>query len=339
MANPSQDELLAELDKLEKSTLKKGGDALQNAPHDGGFATQGTNIQEKAKKMYKALRKGGFSKKEAKKAVYKAFGDEESSSDESSAMSSVEKAIGSADSMSSDDASGDDESSDGTSSEDESSDESSAMSSPMKKSTGAAAMANAVAGAKPQEDSIRKALTDEHPDVAGALDAVPILGQLIDAIDRMAKGGGKSSKKALGSIRKALVAESEARNDFNSRLAKALVHMTGRMIGIEDLVKKMASEPVNTGNRQPSLRKSDLQQPSFHDGGTQRITGGNGDPNQVSPLTQLPYLQIQEALTELCMKGGAELMDITKFENSKGDLRLLPPNVIEQLEKRLCAAA
>lgn len=345
MPNPNEDELLAELDKLEKSTIRKGGDALQNAPHDGGFATEGTNIQAKAKKMAKALIKQGYSKKLAKALAKKAFADDDStmSSDDDSSVekgegyssdddsSSVEKAMGSDDdSMSSDDASGDDESSDGASSDEASDDGSSEA--PMNKSLGAAQLANA-SGKK--GESLRKAIVEEHPDMQGAFDAAPVLGQLIDSIDRLAKKTSGPSKKDLGDLRKSIVAIDNRQNSFNGKIAKALSMIAGRIIETENLVKKMASEPI-ANNRQPTLRKGDLHEPSFH-GNDQAKIGGDGGIGEPSPLQSVPYLQVQEWLTDLCMKGQAELMDITKFENSKGDLRLLPPNVIKQLEQR-CAA-
>lgn len=344
MAGPNEDDLLAELDKLEKSTVvRKGGDALQDAPHDGGFATEGTNIQKQAKKMYKALVKSGYKKSVAKALALKAFSDADSDSDSDSgsdeASSPMEKAMG-GDSMSSDDDSGDSESEDGESSDDDSSSEdesSDDASSPIGKSTGAAALANASKTRQPS-DSLRKAIVEEHPDAQGAFDAVPILGQLIDSIDRVTKHGGGLSKKDLGSIKKSISQVENNQRQFNGKLAKALSMIAGRVIETEAIVKKMASEPINTANRRPTLNKSDIQHPSFHHGETQQIVGGEGG-YEASPLSSVPYYDIQKALTELCMVNKAELMDVTKFENSKGDLRLLPPNVIKQLEDRLCPAS
>lgn len=321
---PNENDLLAALDDLEKSaSIRKGGDALQNAPHDGGFATQGTNIQKQAKmkKAIKALMKSGMSEAEATKVILKGFGS--SSDDDSSSEEPIDKAMDDDDSMSADDDSGE--------GEDEGSDDMSSEVPPMAKSTGASQLAAATQG------TLRKALTDENPNAGAAMDAAPILGQLIDSIDRLAKKSSGPSKKDLGALRKSIVNIENTQSNFNTKLAKALSIIAGEVQSTRAIVDKIASEPV-VGNRANTLQKSQLAEPHFHDGNQAKI-GGDGGVGEPSPLTGVNYYEIQKALTELCMNNKADLMDITKFENSKGNLSLLPPNVVKLLEQRLCSAS
>jgi len=329
MALPNEDELMAELERLEKSTIRKGGDALQSAPHDGGFATEGTNIQSAAmKKVIKAMVAGGMSKAQAQETAKKAFASKDSDSDSESDNT--------AKGMNGDEASDDeDDMSGGADGDDSSDDEESPDEPPMSKSLGAAKLANATRGGGSQASSLRKALVDESPGVGDQLDAAPILGQLIDAIDRMARGAGPS-KHDIKTIRKSIVRVQEVQNDFNGKLAKALSMIAGRVIATEAIVKAMANEPV-INTRAPTLRKGDLSEPMFHGNTTAQIDGRQ----EASPLHGVEYLKIQEALVDLCTKGlgGIDLLDITKFENSKGDLRMLPPSALKHLEQRLCGAA
>jgi hypothetical protein len=312
MAHPSEQELMAEVERLEKSMLAKGGDALQNAPHDGGFATEGTNIQSKAtvKKALAALIKGGMSKEDAEKtvaALAKGFpppgdGDDESSPEEG----------------------GDDETSSPEEDGDGQSDEP-----PMGKSLGAAQLANASSKTRKRgEDSIRKALTDE---ASNAIDAVPVLGQLVDQIDKLAKSIGT---KGDAELRKSVSDMKVTQDAFNQKMAKALTIIAKSVLDTNALVKAIESQPV-LNNRAPSLRKSDIVEPHMHSNAQQQLVGG-GDS---SPLMNVEMLRIQEGLVDLVMKGLADPMDVTKFENSKGNFSMLPPNVVKQLEQRLCPAA
>lgn len=337
MGNPNEDELMAHLDELEKGTLRKGGDALQNAPHDGGFATEGTNIQSKAaKKMVKALMKGGMSEKRAKRMVKATMHSASSSS-----SSSVHKGEG--DEAGDDDSSSDDESSAMSSDDDSSSmasddDSSSAGGPPMmkkgkiNKSLGAAALANSTESKKQREGTIRKALTDENLDAG--IDAVPILDKLISTLD----AGNKITKSDLSSLKKSFVRGIENQEAFNGKVAKALSIIAGAVIDTRTICKSIADQPVQRSNA-PTLRKSDLHQPQFDTG----TNGFDGTGEQSLLVTnQIPMLRIQEALVDMCMKGGAgapDFMEVTKFENSKGNLNVLPPHVVKQLEQRLCAAS
>jgi len=139
---PAEARLLASLE-----TLEKGGDALQDAPHDGGLATEGTNIQSSAKAMKKALRglmKGGMSRRKAEetlKALY-AKSDDASSDDDVAKAGNDDD-----DSMSSDDDSGDGESAGGGDDESDeggesSSDQPAKGGKPFGKSHGASQLAN-----------------------------------------------------------------------------------------------------------------------------------------------------------------------------------------------------
>lgn len=334
MLIPKEDDLIAFMDKLEKSA---GSDALQSASHDGGFATEGTNIQAQAKKMKKALVKGGMSPSEADVLVAKAFpppqGDEEE--DE---PAKTKKGFGGSDdddSMSADDDSGDAESSDGGS-DDEQDDGNggppSKKGAPMKKSNQGAAQ---LASASTRENNLRKALVDENPDAGAVFDGVPVLAQLVESIDKMLSKSTSngSNKRIVSDIRKSLDQVRTTQNAFNSKLAMGLSMIAARVINTENLVKSIADQPM-VNNRAPSLRKSDILEPSFHGGEHHQIDGSVPQ----SPLYGVEFLKIQEALVEICMKGGADVTDITKFENSKGNLNMLPPAVLKQLEQRLCAA-
>lgn len=327
--------------KLLKSleTLEKGGDALQNAPHDGGFATEGTNIQSKAlKKALRGLMKGGMSKEEAEqtlKALY-AKSDDASSDDES-----VEKGMDDdSDSMSAGDDSGSGEGGDESSDDESAEADSSSMqkSKKVNKSTGASQLANA-SSRHPQRaktSDLRKALTDEDPHAGEAFDAAPILGKLIDAIDRAVKGnanGDEIAKSMKRVIRKSVAEAHEAQNAFNRKVAKGFELLFGRLDEMNDMVKSMHDQPV-PNNRRTNLRKSDVVERDF--GTTSRAAiDGTEEP---SPLHNVEMMKIQNALCEMVMKGEADFLDVTKFENAKGNLAILPPEVVQRLEKRLCPA-
>lgn len=299
MANPNEDELMAELARLEKSTISKGGDALQNAPHDGGFATEGTNIQSKAN-VKKALMKGGMSEEDADKtiALMKGFGEDESSSPG--------------------------EGDEGTSSPDE---DSESAEPPMEKSLGAASLANASKKQSKKEDSIRKSLSDETNE---AINAVPVLDALVKSIDKLAKGAGVDSE-----VRKSLGEMKATQDGFNKKVAAALTLIAKSQNEVMSLVKSIEAQPQ--AQRAPTIRKSEIVEPNFHDNGQGNI--GGITTGTVSPLASVPMLDIQNALVDIVMKGGADPMDVTKFENSKGNFNLLPPNVVKQLETRFQTAA
>jgi len=305
--------LLAELERLEKggATLQKGGDALQNQPHDGGFATEGTNIQSKAnvKKALAALVKGGMSEEEAKKtieSISKGMGDDDSSSlppdgdDETSSPEEDTQVSGDA---------------------------------PMQKSLGAAQLANASSKRGSKEETIRKSLSEETNNV---INAIPVLGELVKTIDTLSKsvrGQGDAE------LRKSVTEMRSTQQAFNDKVAKALSLIAKSVFETRELVKAIESQPI-VQTRAPTLRKGDIVEPQFH-GNDQNLIGGNGGLTEASPLTNVPMLKIQEALVDICMKGGngVDVMDVTRFENSKGDLTQLPKHVVELLEKRLCSAA
>lgn len=326
--HPTEDQLMAFLDTMEKST--GGGDALQSASHDGGFATEGTNIQAQAKKMQKALIKSGYSVKEANALVAKAFppgGDDDSSSEEE-----IEK--GDDDSMSEEDTSGD-----------EGSDEDEGENGPpmppmakgkMKKSLGASQLDTA--SKRREHGALRKALVEENPDMEGAFDAAPILMNLVTSIDNLvSRNSGGINKSVVSDLRKSIQNVQTVQNAFNTKLAKGLSMIAQLVIDQGVLVKAMHDQPV-VQNRAVTMRKSDVLEPGFHHGQTQ--FDSDAQAPQRSPLYGVEFLKIQEALVDICMKGqGATIDNVTMFENSKGDLNLLPPNVVKQLEQRLCAAA
>lgn len=320
--------LVAELDNLEKSLLQKGGDALQNAPHDGGFATQGTNIQTAAKakkKILKGLLKGGMSKKAAEKLM-KGM-DESSSSSDDSSSDEVEKGL-----PSDDDSSGDDESSDDES-VDESDDESVDVP-PMKKSTGAAQLANVTSTReKKRGGEIRKAFGEEEE---RNIDAVPILDKLIRTLDT----NGTLQKSELVTLRKSLEKSAASQATFNTKAVQAFIVLGQKVNELMTLTKSIADQPIQP--RQPQLRKGDVRQPEFH--------GNNGSDwtqPEESPLEDLAksisgMFKIQEVLVDMVMKGdvpGLTAMDVTKFENAKGDFSILPKEVVKRLNNRLFPAS
>ena len=331
MANPNNEqELLAELDKLEKSTLNKGGDALQNAPHDGGFATQGTNIQAAAKakkKVLKALVKSGKTQEEAE-ALLKAMSD---SDDDSESDDETQKAFGDDDDGSADDESGDDD----ESSDDESDDEPKLPpKGKLNKSQGAAQLANASSRASRKGGEIRKALTDDD-DTANAVDAVPILDKLIATLDN----NGTVQKSELVSLRKAFGEVARSQSDFNSKTARALSILCGAVNETRTLVKSIADQPAQ---RTPQLRKSDIRQPEFLGNNGTDFTQTSASPLQEMVSTNGGLLKVQETLVDMCMKSevpSLTILDVTKFENAHGDFSVLPIEAVKRLEQRLFPAS
>ena len=321
--------LLAQLDDMEKSSIRKGGDALQSAPQDGGFATEGTNIQSKAKaakvkKAIESLMKKGLTHEDALDIVLKGFDDGSDDEDSEGA---------------------DDSSDDSGDSMDDSSDEGDSKgpppkappmppgkgSPPMSKSLGAAQMSMASRSNR-KESAIRKALTDED---SATIDAAPVLKALVDAVDQLAKS---SSKRDDSSLRKSIEQQAYSQNAFNSKLAKALTVIADMVIKSNATVERIAAQPI-ANDRVGMLRKSDIIQPGFHNGAApMEIAGGE---MQHSPLMGVEMLRIQEALVDIVQKSNNPdlLLEVTKFENSKGNLSVLPPNILKQLETRLCPAS
>lgn len=311
MPTKEEEALLKALDDLEKHSVRKGGDALQNAPHDGGFASEGTNIQAKAKAAKAAMMKGGMSEEEAD-AILKGIGGG-----------------GDDDAMSSDDSASDD-GDEMTSSPDE---EAPPMAkSKMKKSTtGAAQLANASSSRK-SGDTLKKALVDENPQMEGAIDALPILGKFIDQLaktNQLTDASARTLKKSLDAI-------AQANTDFNTRMAKSQVAAFDRFNALEAKLDKLLSEPV-ANNRSGNIRKSDIVQPQFHDGNASSF-GGPGAEER-SPLFEMEPMKIQKALVDLAMEGKVDVMEVTKFENEHCNIATLPPQIRKSLEAKLCPAA
>lgn len=315
---PTEQDLLHSLEALERGDLAKGGDALQNAPHDGGLATQGTNIQSKkdVKKALDTLIKGGMSKQDAEvlvKRLAKGFepgGDDGSGEDDASG----------ADDSSSMPPDGDDD-----------------TSSPMEKSirAGAAQLQNASRKPKRGEGTLRKGLSDDAND---AVDAAPILAQLVAGIEQLAS---KQPKLDTSDLRKSIDGIQTSQKQIAGALKGALSLIFDRITNLDTIVKSMADQPAP--QRPNTLQKGNLSHPSFGDtsGSIEGLTNGGGyDANQ-SALRSVPMLDIQNELVEMCMKSTAGLTvdDVTKFENSHGNLNLLNPNVIKALEQRFCPAS
>lgn len=329
MRTSEEERVLKALEAFENGTLAKGGDALQNAPHDGGFATQGTNIQSKAKavkKAMKALIKGGMSETDAAKIV-KAI---ESNDDDDSSSDNVDDDTSSpmpmAKSVDADD--------DDSASDDESDDEE------IEKShrRGASQLSNASSRGKNSIGGLRKALIEDDAANSAAIDAAPILAKLIDAIDNLSRVDSRNITKSLqknsgmDDLRKSVQEGRQQQAVFQSQLAKAMPLLFSKMSAVEDMVKAIHDQPVaNYGGN--TLRKSDIREPSFNDGDT---SGFDGSPRQ-SPLANVEFLKIQEALVDMCKSNHVDLLDVTRFENSR-NYDQLPSSVIKRLEAKLCSA-
>lgn len=304
----SEDELLKALDSFE-SSLAKGGDALQNAPHDGGLATEGTNIQSKA---------------EAKKAIAAALVKAGHKNPDD-----ILKMLSASD-MGSDEDEDDDNDGEGPGDSDEGEDDAPPpppmAKGKVKKSTGAAALQ----GATQAGSSIIKAM-DADDDTREMVDVQPFLKKLVEAI----AASDDSLRSGVARLVKGLGAQQSQSNNFQKSVAQAFVLMSNRLDDLQNIVKKMADQPV-PGGRTPTVRKGDIQNPDF-----------NSDPNQLmgredanaSPLLALPVMKIQNELVDMAMKGHVDIMDVTKYENSNGNLGVLPPNVVKSLEAKLCPAA
>lgn len=317
-----QELLMNALADLEKGATLRKGDALVEHPHDGGFATEGTNIQTLAKNQsnaVKALMKGGMSKSDATKMVKAlAKSDDDSMSEDDDSGSSDD---GDADSMSSD--------------MDSSSDEGGEMPPMMKgkkvsKSLGASKL-DASSRREKTGRSLRKSMMEENPDLENAIDVTPILGQFVTHLEALANKSDDGS--SFATLRKSIAATQHQQMAFNTRLAKAMTIIGESIMQVSNLVKAMANEPAP---RNLQLKKSQIVQPSFQTDNTslaESLTGGGE-----SPLSQIAPMVIQDALVDMCMKSesGVSAMMVTNFENARCNLSMLPPNVLKTLEQKLC---
>jgi hypothetical protein len=345
----NEQRLMEVLSGLERrGGLAKGGDALQNAPHDGGFATEGTNIQAKAKakkamrKAIKAMVAKGIDPAEAEKLVKAIRGEEDEDEDSSSPV-----AKGGDDESSDEDMASEDDGGEGEGGDDESSALPSQAKPPIAKdavgkSLGAAQLANSTQSHREQE-SLRKSLSDDDNKM---VDATPVLGMIIKSFDgltnqvREALSGGGKRVKGDRKLRKSFANYEKRQYGFNDNVAKALGIICGQVDELRGVIVKMANEPVHVNRNQ--LQKGNLHQPDFN-ASTHEIDGRQYNPMEQSPLIAngISLMAIQNTLADLCMKSGGKevsLDDVTKFENTQ-DLNMLPPNVVRQLENRLCPAA
>lgn len=305
----SADRLDAALSELEESIQK--GDPLQDQPHDGGLATQGTNIQSRAdakKAAAKALTDSGMSKADADKVLK---------------MLSA-----------SDMGSGEGEDDEEPSGRDMESDEDEEDADAIK-----ARKAKKAYKSEPDPD-LKKALVDENPDNEKLFNVAPFLEQLVGQLGRMSG----NTQQQVDSLTKSLDTATKRQGDFNVRLAKGLVNIVGALNdqyqSLNEKIEKILNQPVPNGRQTAVVRKSDVQQPNF--GGPQfREPGANDgrNPNEASPLLQVDYLVIQRKLADYVMKGGLDPIEVTKFENDKGNFNVLPPAIVKRLEQDLCSSA
>jgi len=138
----------------------------------------------------------------------------------------------------------------------------------------------------------------------------------------------------MKSMRKSITEFGDNQKAFNSKIAKALVMIVEKLGSTEDLVKAIHDQPVP--NQQGStLRKANVREPQFRNGDTSGIDGSELG----SPLENVEFIAIQEALTDMCLKSqGVSLDEITKFENTH-DFSMLPKAVVQKLEQKLCSAS
>lgn len=273
-----------------------------------------------------------MSKSDAENTLKALNATDDASSDEGEEMAKG----GEDDAMSAEDESGDSASGGDDESSDDGDSASDEASKKFGKSHGAAQLANASSQTRRQRDgNLRKALVDETPNAEGLFDAAPILGKLVDSIDKLAGGQpDQHDRQILKSMRKSVRELGANQGAFNTKIAKALVMMFERLDETRDMVKAMHDTPVPNA-RGTTLRKSDIREPQFGNGDTTGIDGRLPE----SALSGVEVLKIQEQLYEMCTKSMVTLDDVTKWENSRYDFNMLPTAVVQQLEKRLCSAS
>jgi hypothetical protein len=137
-------------------------------------------------------------------------------------------------------------------------------------------------------------------------------------------------------VRKALSETQEAQSAFNRKVAKGFELLFGRFNDMSDMVKSMHDQPV-PNERRGNVRKSEVVERDFGTTDTSRIDGSE----PISPLHNVELIKVQEALYQMCIKGeaGLDFLDVTKFENSRGNFSILSSEVIKRLEKRFCSSA
>lgn len=306
------DELMKAVQQLEADVKK--GDPLQDAPHDGGLATEGKNIQsrDEAKKAIEAiLAKGGYNKSQKARLL--------------KMLSATDMESGDGDEP------GDDDGDEGGGEDDE--DEKpmpTAMKGKIKKGaidSGVAQLAHATTG------DLKKAIIDHDESNENVFDATPFLDGLVKSLGAQLA----DAKAGTAVLYKALLDDRATQKQFRGTLAKAFSLLDEKLTDISDRIQKIENQPV-PNSRPTTVRKSDVVQPDFRNQG--HAPGDEGGDNEPSPLYGVEYLKIQEALVDMVMKGEIQdSMNVTKFENAKGDLRVLDPKIVKALEKRLCAAA
>lgn len=292
------------LEEFEEKLAK--GDALQDQPHDGGLATQGTNIQSKA---------------DAKKAVEKALAAQGMSK---ATADTLLKMLSASDMESGE---GEDEPPEASSpmdSEDEDENDAMDKSKKAKKST---------------SQDLRKSLIDADSRNEEVLDIAPFLGDFVGKFDQMSK----ATNSRVDGLAKALTDNQKMSSDFNVRLAKAMELLFDNVSTRFDLLQKkvedIAAQPVPNASR-GLVRKSDIQQPQFNGGPAMRDDVNNLQNNvDVSALQRIDYLKVTSTLADYAIKGFCDPLEVIKFENSRGDFTQLPTKVLQQLTQDLCPTA
>lgn len=314
----NEDTLLKGLSELEEE-IAKGGDPLQNQPHDGGFATEGTNIQTRAKKMQKALAAQGIevsiekARKMAKMMSATDMGTDEGEGEEEGGEGEEEMTMSKV------------WQDHGPASKAKKSGRRGYGGGTAAKSTGAADKLAAASGDEGEE--FKKALTDENPEVEQMLDVSEFLSSFVDTIAK----SHAATTSSVEELAKALVDERSSRVGFNTKVAKALVGIGNELRETRELLNQVMEQPV-TPQRRAVLHKADVVQPPL----SPQQPPSDGNP-EMTPLHQVPYLKVQEALVKKCIEDKSiDPMVVTKFENAKGDFRVLPRGIVKALEQELC---
>lgn len=305
MGFKSEEELLQTFGELEKAALKKG-DALADAPHDGGFATEGENIQSKAgvkKAVAKAVEDGTLSKAQAAKLL---------------------KMMSASDAGDEDEEGGD---------EDEDTESMKSKKKSVSKSDVAARRLAAASGELDEDagSDLRKALVDEVPEAEKMMDASDFVKGLVDVTAKSVSG----FKATVEELAKSLSEGQAYQRDYNTRLAKGLVQVAKALSDVDQKLEKLLNAPVAPQARQLTVAKSDVLQPQFGGVSSQEAKEQSTFDFANSPLNNVPLLRIQEALVAKAEQRQLDPMAITNFELTK-DFRALPEKVLKALEAELC---
>lgn len=300
MAIKSEEELMGLLENLEKSASLKKGDALEEAPHDGGLATEGENIQSSVAKkaLAKILSKAGVEKAQADKVL---------------------KMLSASD-MGSDEDDGEEEDTESMKSKKKSA----------YKSETAARRLAAASGELDEGEDFKKALQDEVPEAEEMVDASPFMKGLVDCNAKAVQ----SVRESVDELSKAMTAQKTHQQEVIVKIAKGLVRIADMVVGLDEKVEKVLAAPAPV-RRALTVQKSDITQPNFGGPDAQAAKDAPDFDFSQSPLLNVPMLRIQEALVTKAERRQIDPMVVTNFELTR-DFRALPREILKALETELC---